>query len=92
MPALLRSVAAVGDVNGDNVTDLLVGADGTSNTGGAWLLFMKNDSTTVLDNVVVGDDSPSSPVSLTSSSYYGTSVAGIGDLDGTLCAGAAREP
>jgi hypothetical protein len=49
------SVAGAGDVNGDGLADLLVGAFAATSSGGGYVVFGKTDSGPVfLDNVQVG--------------------------------------
>ena len=79
------SVSGAGDVNGDGLTDLMVGAyradpGDNSNAGESYVVFGKDDSATVdlanlgsggfrLDGIEVDD-------------YSGTSVSGAGDVNG----------
>jgi hypothetical protein len=78
------SVADAGDVNGDGIDDLLIGApgadnNGRTNSGSAYLVF--GGSTTDVDLNVLGDrgyriDGPGVPA------VVGASVAGAGDVNG----------
>lgn len=79
------SVSGAGDVNGDGLADLIVGArngdpNGASNSGESYVVFGKANSTTVdlnnlgtggfrIDGIVAGDSS-------------GNSVSGAGDVNG----------
>jgi hypothetical protein len=73
------SLAALGDLDGDGVGDLAVGADGTDFSGAVWVLFLQSDGTVRSERKISGagfdplDDE-----------YYrfGRSVAALGDLDG----------
>jgi hypothetical protein len=78
-----RSVAGAGDVNGDGLADVIIGAPFADNTGGSgwgrsYVVFGKAGNTTV-DLAALGaggfrinDDDP----------YSGQSVAGAGDVNG----------
>jgi len=76
------SVDFVGDVNGDGVPDLMVGASGDDsharNSGAAYLLFMSADGTAESAVKITGADVPS----LRAGDYFGAGVAGIGDVNG----------
>ena len=77
-------VAALGDLDGDGVPDLAVGADndddGGNNRGAMWILFLNSDGT------VKGERKLSSTSgnlgSLDDDDYFALSLASIGDLDG----------
>ena len=85
-----RGVCNVGDIDGDGVIDLLVGAssdaDGTvpgtvvMNAGAAWLIFLQSDGTP-RESVKYSNLTPGMPV-LEAGDYFGKAVTGIGDLDG----------
>jgi len=78
------SVTAIGDVDGDNVPDLAVGAqyddDGGTDKGAVWILFM-NSNNTVKSHQKVSADSGSFTGSLDDYDRFGHSIAGLGDLD-----------
>jgi hypothetical protein len=80
-----RSISSVGDINGDGVTDLVVGApfddDGSSYKGAVWILFM-NSSGTVKSYQKISDTYGNFIGKLISNSRFGTSVATLGDLNG----------
>ena len=100
------SVSGVGDLNGDGVPDLAVGARG-DDTGGddlgaVYLLFMNSDGTvksfTKLAhalNGIPGLANRNFSGSLAFNSYFGSAVASLGDVDGDgvsdLAVGAAFE-
>ncbi|MEX1132640.1 MAG: FG-GAP-like repeat-containing protein [Flavobacteriales bacterium] len=76
---------AAGDVNGDGVIDLVVGArsddDGATDAGAVYILFMNSDGT--VDSyqkisMLEGDFTET----LNAGNFFGYGVAGMGDLDG----------
>ena len=94
------SVANLGDLDGDGVNDLAVGAigddEGCSDCGAVHIMFMNIDGTpksTVEINQTTTNGPNSDPNSLTSHDIFGSSVANIGDFDGNgvidLAVGAA---
>jgi prepilin-type N-terminal cleavage/methylation domain-containing protein len=93
-----NSLASIGDLDGDSVTDLAVGALGDENTdeaeGAIYILFMNTDGT-VKSSVKISDSLNGGPAGLDSSDRFGSSVASIGDLDGDsvtdLVVGASRD-
>ena len=78
------AVANIGDLNNDGVFDLAVGArlsdDGGGDRGAVWILFM-NRNGTVLGAQKISDISGEFDGTLVDGDYFGSSVAGIGDLD-----------
>lgn len=78
------SVASLGDVDGDGVADLAVGAygdnTGSSNAGAVHVLFM-NSNGTVKNSVKIANQTNGGPT-LESNDYFGNSVAALGDFDG----------
>ena len=78
------SVAAIGDLDGDGITDLAVGAErdsgGGTNRGAVHLLFMNSDGT-ARTSVKISDSAGGGP-SLVNGDFFGHSVAALGDLDG----------
>ncbi|MEO1615851.1 MAG: FG-GAP-like repeat-containing protein [Planctomycetota bacterium] len=80
-----KSIASVGDLNGDGVRDLLVGAysqttDGRSNAGQAHVLLLDTDST-VSDSIELAGSAVSG-VDVAASELFGLSVSPAGDIDG----------
>ena len=76
-----QSVVNIGDLNGDGISDIVVGAygDNTSGAGAVHIIFMKRDGT-VSNTREINNNTPNGP-SLSYDDYFGYSVAGIGDLD-----------
>ena len=94
------SVANVGDLDGDGVADLAVGARGDDTggpfEGGAVYILLLNSSGTVKVNGAkkIANGVGGGPV-LVADSYFGSSLANVGDLDGDgvadLAVGAMRD-
>jgi hypothetical protein len=78
------AVADIGDVNGDGIPDLAVGApnddDGSANAGAVWILFMKVDGT-VETKQKISMDAGRLDGSLKADDHFGAALAGIGDLN-----------
>ena len=79
-----RSVENIGDLDGDGVNDLAVGAnldsDAGTKRGAVNILFMNADGS-VKSTVEIDDDTTNGPV-LSNSDNFGMSIANMGDLDG----------
>ncbi|MCA9074995.1 MAG: FG-GAP repeat protein [Planctomycetaceae bacterium] len=80
-----RSVAAIGDIDGDGVVDLAVGAirddDGGDNRGAVYVLFL-NTNGTVKSHQKISSTQGSLPNVLGNQDQFGISLASVGDLDG----------
>ena len=78
------AVADIGDVNGDGIPDLAVGApnddDGSDNAGAVWILFMKVDGR-VETKQKISMDAGRLNGNLEADDHFGAALAGIGDLD-----------
>jgi len=80
------SVANLGDLDGDGVIDLAVGADqdenGEASEGALYILFMHTNGS-VNTSVKISDGLEGfNPSALNASDFFGSSVANLGDLDG----------
>ena len=92
------SVASLGDLDGDRVGDLAVGADrdddGGFDHGAVWVLFLNTDGT-VKAHQKISDTEGGFTGTLNDSDHFGSSVASLGDLDGDgvgdLALGAERD-
>jgi hypothetical protein len=79
------SLANIGDLNNDGVTDLAVGVpyddDGGVDRGAVWILFMNSDGT-VLSSQKISSDEGDLDSDLEDEDHFGTALTEIGDLDG----------
>ena len=79
------SVAGIGDVDGNGVGDLAVGAlqddDGGSNRGAVWQLMLGADGS-IVDEVKLSDTTGRFGGRLANNDQFGSSVAALNDLDG----------
>ncbi|MCH8010394.1 MAG: VCBS repeat-containing protein [Candidatus Marinimicrobia bacterium] len=79
------SVASLGDLNGDGITDLAVAAffddDGGTDRGAVYILFMQTDGT-VKSFQKICDTAGNFTGTLDNQDYFGNSLAALGDLDG----------
>jgi len=75
----------IGDINGDGIIDLVVGArsddDGATDAGAVYILFMNNNGT-VQSNQKISMLEGGFTDSLNAGNFFGYGVAGIGDYDG----------
>ncbi len=80
-----NSVASLGDLDGDGVSDLVVGAyqddDGGNGRGAAWVLFLNTDGT-VKRHQKISDREGGFTGVLDDNDFFGLSLAPLGDLDG----------
>jgi hypothetical protein len=79
------SVCGLGDLDGDGIVDLAVGApdddDGGSNRGAVWILFL-NVNGTVKSHQKISDADGAFAGTLDDGDFFGAAVAVVGDLDG----------
>jgi len=78
------SVTSLGDLDGDGLADLAVGAEGDDtggNSRGAVHVLMMNADGTVKSSTKIASDLNGGPV-LADGGNFGSSLAGVGDLDG----------
>ncbi len=80
-----RSLAALGDLDGDGVADLAVGAseddDGGTDRGAVWILFLNADGTVKAHSKISAAEGGFKGA-LDDGDRFGRSVAALGDLDG----------
>ena len=78
------AIADIGDVNGDGIRDLAVGApnddDGSDNAGAVWILMMQTDGR-VSSWQKISRDRGGFNGDLNANDHFGSAIAGIGDLD-----------
>ena len=80
-----HSVTSPGDLDGDDISDLVVGSpkdnDGGSNTGAVWFLFLNEDGT-VKDHVKLSNlENAPEDFELSTNDEFGLSVEAIGDIN-----------
>ncbi len=79
-----EDLAALGDLDGDGVTDLVVGAPSTDTGGpdrGAVYVLLMNTTGSVKRSMKIGSGINGGPI-LSDLDGFGTSVASLGDMDG----------
>jgi len=81
-----QSVAAIGDVDGDGIGDIAIGAPGKAtgilfNSGAVWIVLL-NANGTVKDQIKIAHGQNGFPSVLAEEDFFGTSIAVLGDLNG----------
>ncbi|MCM2506087.1 integrin alpha, partial [Aureimonas altamirensis] len=77
------SVAGAGDVNGDGLADIVVGAyNYNSGTGRAYVVYGKTSTTAVAASAVAGGTGGFAVQGETTSVSFGVAVSGAGDVNG----------
>ncbi|MCH7720772.1 MAG: FG-GAP repeat protein [Planctomycetes bacterium] len=80
-----KSLAWLGDLDGDGVADLAAGAytddDGGTNRGAVWVLSLNSDGT-VMSHQKISDTQGSFTGALDDFDFFGASAASLGDFDG----------
>lgn len=92
------AVAGIGDLDGDGIPDLAVGADqydaGSGNSGAIWILFMNRDGSVKNQQRIAAGDGGFEG-NLDAGDRFGCAIAAIGDLDedgiGDLAVGAEQD-
>jgi PKD repeat protein len=84
-----RAAARLGDLDGDGVTEVAVGAnyddDGGSNRGAVWVLFLRSDGT-VKSQAKISSTTGAFTGQLDNGDEFGRALACVGDMDGDgLC-------
>lgn len=77
------AVAALGDLDGDGITDIAVGAHGkggAANKGAVHIVLLNSDGTAKSDLEI--SDGQSNGPTLSNGDYFGRSVTSLGDIDG----------
>lgn len=90
-----KSVVSMGDLDGDGVTDLAVGAAGANDyTGAVYILFM-NSNATVKSYMLLDKNNSYLSSYLTGGNLFGNEVCNVGDVNGDdvtdLAVGASYE-
>lgn len=80
-----RSVANLGDLNGDGINDIAVGAhrddDGAPNSGAIYILFLNADGT-VSESQKISSTQGNLNTTLSTDCFFGVSISTTGDLNG----------
>ncbi len=78
------SVCSIGDLNGDEIMDIAVGApfddDGGNNTGAIWILFLNQDGT-VKNHQKISKYQGEFYGDIEDNDFFGMSITDIGDFD-----------
>ncbi len=78
-----NSVSTAGDINGDNITDLVLGADPANANGAAYVIFGSREGFISPFNLTNLNGSNGFMIpGITSSGHLGNSVSTAGDING----------
>lgn len=81
-----RSVAGIGDIDGDGIPDCVVGArsddDGGTDSGAVYVLFLNGDGTTKAEQKISALSGGLPAGLLSAGDFFGYGVSSAGDLDG----------
>lgn len=81
-----RSVANIGDLNNDGIDDIVIGAPNDAvagtNRGAVYICFMDENGQAKSSPAITRIGHNNNLLPLSNNDYFGTSVAGIGDLNG----------
>ena len=92
------SIAGIGDLDGDGIEDIAVGAigddDGGTDRGAVWILFMNADGTVRFEQKL-SETNGEFGGGLNDNDHFGSALAGIGDFNGDgivdIAAGAEQD-
>jgi len=75
------SISEIGDIDGDEVTDIVVGERTDDDGGAVWILFLNSDGTVKSEQKISNTEGNLGNV-LENTANFGSAVGKIGDLDG----------
>jgi len=80
------AVCLIGDINGDTIPDIAVGAPGDDDSGtdrgAVWLLALDTDGTVVIAKKASGTQAGGMPGAFDDADAFGSALTGLGDIDG----------
>lgn len=74
--------AGLGDIDGDGIPDIAIGANGTDSQRGAVWILMLNANGTIKASQKISYNTPNATVPLDVNDLFGNSVTSLGDLNG----------
>ena len=78
---MVEPIQNIGDIDGDGVIDIAVGADWQDNAKGEVYIHFMNANGSVKSTATIKDGVTNGP-GLAAGDHYGTDIANMGDLDG----------